>query len=469
MSDDALPLCTAAELVKVLAARQVSARQVTEAFLDRIERLDPRVNTYITVTADAALREARRLDRLKGRRGPLHGLPVALKDLCATKGVRTTAGSKLLADWVPNFDATVVERLRAAGAVILGKLNLHELAFGVTTTNPHYGPTRNPWNLERVPGGSSGGSAAAVAASLCAAALGTDTGGSIRIPAAACGVVGLKPTYGRVSRHGVVPLSWSLDHVGPLTKTVEDAALLLGVLAGADTRDPTCSTRRVENYRAALRRAPKGLKLGIPREHFFDVLDDEARQAFDAALAVLRRLGLRTAPVSIPSLPLSQAAEMAIMGPEAAAYHARMLRRRPNDFGADVRFLLEVGRLVPATSMVAAQRLRVRLASECAAAFARVDALVVPSLATAAPRIGERSVSIGEASIDIGVALSRNMMPFNLTGLPAIAVPCGRSRSGLPIGLQLIGPAFAESTVLRIAHHYEQAAEWHRLRPPLDV
>jgi aspartyl-tRNA(Asn)/glutamyl-tRNA(Gln) amidotransferase subunit A len=470
MSDDALTLHTATELLRLLAGRRVSAREVTQAFLDRIERLDPRINSYITVTADAALREARRLDRApRRRRGALHGLPVGLKDLCATKGVRTTAGSKILAHWVPDSDATVVERLRAAGAVCLGKLNMHELAFGVTTTNPHYGPTRNPWDLERVPGGSSGGSGAAVAASLCAAALGTDTGGSIRIPAAACGVVGLKPTYGRVSRHGIVPLSWSLDHVGPLTKSVEDAALLLGVLAGPDERDPTCSTRRVENYRAALRRAPCGIKLGVPREHFFDVLDDEGRQAFEAALATLRRLGLRPVPVSIPSLALAQAAEMAIMGPEASAYHARMLRQRPNDFGADVRFLLEMGRLVPATSMVAAQRLRARLAVECAAALARVDALIVPSLATAAPRIGQRQVLVGEASIDIGIALSRNMMPFNLTGLPAIAVPCGRSRGGLPIGLQVAGPPFGESTVLRIAHHYEQATEWHLLRPTLDA
>jgi aspartyl-tRNA(Asn)/glutamyl-tRNA(Gln) amidotransferase subunit A len=469
MNDDALTQHTASELVKLLAGRRVSAREVTQAFLDRIERLDPRVNSYITVTADAAVRDARRLDRSTGRRGALHGLPVALKDLCATKGVRTTAGSKILANWVPSFDATVVERLRSAGAVCLGKLNMHELAYGVTTTNPHYGPTRNPWDLERVPGGSSGGSGAAVAASLCAAALGTDTGGSIRIPAAACGVVGLKPTYGRVSRHGIVPLSWSLDHVGPLAKTVEDAALLLGVLAGPDDRDPTCSTRRVENYRAALRRSPKGMKLGIPREHFFDVLDEEGRLAFDAALATLRRLGVRQVPVSIPSLALSQPAEMAIMGPEASAYHARMLRQRPNDFGADVRFLLEIGRLVPATSMVAAQRLRARLAAECAAAFARVDALVVPSLATAAPRIGQRQVAVGGASIDIGIALSRNMMPFNLTGLPAIAVPCGRTRGGLPIGLQVVGPSFAESTVLRIGHHYQQATEWHRLRPALDT
>ena len=463
----ALPLLPATELLGLLARRRVSSVELTRAFLERIERLDPHINSYITVTLEAALRDARRLDRTRGRRGALHGLPIAVKDLCATKGVRTTAGSKILAAWVPRFDATVVERLRGAGAVILGKLNMHELAYGVTTNNPHYGPTRNPWDLERVPGGSSGGSGAAVAASLCAAAIGTDTGGSIRIPAGACGVVGLKPTYGRVSRHGVVPLSWSLDHVGPLTKTTADAALLLAVIAGRDEHDPTCSTRRVDNYRAALRRSPKGLKLGIPREHFFDLLDPEVRTAFDAALAVCKRLGMRVQPVSIPSLPQAQPAELAIMMPEASAYHARSLQARPQDFGDDVRAFLELGRMVPATVMVAAQRLRARLAAECAAAFERVDALVVPGLAAPAPRITDTVVTIGSVTLDAGTALSRNMMPFNLTGLPVVALPCGRSSDGLPIGLQIAGRPFEEGTTLRIAHAYEQATEWHTQHPPM--
>jgi len=463
-----LPLHTATELLALLARRKVGVQELTQAFLDRIERIDARINSYITVTADAALRDARRLDRSRGRRGALHGLPIGLKDLCATKGVRTTAGSKVLADWIPSYDASVVERCRAAGAVVLGKLNMHELAYGVTTNNPHYGPTRNPWNTDCVPGGSSGGSGAAVAASLCAAAIGTDTGGSIRIPAAACGVVGLKPTYGRVSRHGVVPLSWSLDHVGPLAKTVEDAALMLGVLAGHDDRDPTSSTRRVDNYRAALRRSPRGLKIGIPQEHFFDVISDEMRAAFDAAVATLKRLGVRVTPVSIPSLPLASVAELAIMMPEASAYHARALRSRPQDIGADVRAFLEMGRLVPASAMVAAQRLRARLAAECAAVFQRVDALAVPSMAVPAPRIEEATVTIGGVVIDVATGLSRNMMPFNLTGLPAIAVPCGRSSSGLPLGLQIAAAPFAEATVVRIAHAYEQATEWHAERPALD-
>ena len=460
---------SATELLALLARRQVSAVELAHAFLSRIERLDPRINSYITVTADAALRDARRLDRLRGRRGPLHGLPLAVKDLFASKGVRTTAGSKILADWVPRFDATAVERLRGAGAIVLGKLNLHEFAYGVTTNNAHYGATRNPWDLERIPGGSSGGSGAAVAAGLCAGALGTDTGGSIRIPAAACGVVGLKPTYGRVSRHGVVPLSWSLDHVGPLTKTVEDAAILLGTLAGADPRDPTSSTRRVDNYRSALRRPVRGLKVGVPREHFFDLLDDTVHSAFDAALQTLKRLGVRVRPVSIPSAPQSQAAVLAIMMPEASAYHARHLARRAADYGADIRPLLEMGRLVPATTMVAAQRLRARLATECARAFERVDAIIVPSLPVAAPRITEHVVQIGATTVDVATALARNMMPFNLTGAPVVALPCGCSPAGLPIGLQLAGRPFDEATVLRIAHAYERATEWHRQRPPLAV
>jgi aspartyl-tRNA(Asn)/glutamyl-tRNA(Gln) amidotransferase subunit A len=459
---------SATQLVALLARRRIGAVELTRAFLERIERLDGRLNSYITVTADAALREARRLDRARGRRASLHGLPVAVKDLFATKGLRTTAGSKILADWVPSFDATVVERLRAAGAVLLGKLNLHEFAYGSTTKNPHYGPTHNPWDLERVPGGSSGGSGAGVASGLCAAALGTDTGGSIRIPAAACGVVGLKPTYARVSRHGVVPLSWSLDHVGPLTRTVEDAALLLTALAGADARDPTCSKRRVDNYRVALRHAARGLKVGVPREHFFDLLAAPVRAAFDDALATLKRLGIRIQSVSIPSLPQSQAAELAIMMPEASAYHALNLRTRAADYGADVRAALEAGRFVPATTMVAAQRLRARLAEECAQAFERVDALIVPSLPVAAPRISDDIVQVGEVAVDVATALSRNMMPFNLTGLPVVSVPCGRSPEGMPIGVQLAGRPFDEGTVLRIAHDYEQATAWHAQHPALD-
>jgi aspartyl-tRNA(Asn)/glutamyl-tRNA(Gln) amidotransferase subunit A len=466
MSGD-LPLRSATELAALLARRKLGAVELTQAFLERIERLDGKINSYITVMADAALREARRLDRARGRRGPLHGLPLAVKDLCATKGVRTTAGSKILADWLPDFDATVVERWRAAGAVLLGKLNMHELAYGVTTNNPHYGPTRNPWNPERVPGGSSGGAGAAVAASLCAGAIGTDTGGSIRIPAAACGVVGLKPTYGRVSRHGIVPLSWSLDHVGLLAKTAEDAALLLGPLAGRDARDPTSSAERVDNYRRALRRPPKGLRLGVPREHFFALLDDEVRAAFDAAVASLKRLGLRVQSVSIPSLDEAQPAQLAIMMPEASAYHARALRQRPDDFGADVRGMLEVGALIPAATMVAAQRLRARLARECAAAFARIDAWIVPALPVPAPRFSDAFVRIGEATLDVALALSRNMVPFNLIGMPAVVVPCGRSCEGLPIAMQIAGRPFDEATILRIAHAYEQATDWHKQRPLL--
>jgi len=276
----------------------------------------------------------------------------------------------------------------------------------------------------------------------------------------------MKPTYGRVSRHGIVPLSWSLDHVGPLAKTAEDAAVLLGVIAGPDPCDATCSARTVDNYRRALQRGIKGVKLGVPREHFFDVVDEEVRFAFDAAVTTMKRLGLRVRPVSVPSLSQAVAAELAIMMPEASAYHARALRERPDDFGADVRAFLELGRLVTATAMVSAQRLRARLGTECAAVFEQVDALIVPSLAIPAPRIAETEVHIDQQSFDVGTALSRNMMPFNLTGLPAISVPCGRSADGLPIGVQIVAKPFAESTVLRIAHHYERATEWHRLRPP---
>ncbi len=461
---------TLTELAPRIQAKQVSPVEVVEAALTRIERLDPQLNCYITVTAESARAQARAAEEeivARRYRGPLHGIPVSLKDMFATAGTRTTCGSKVLADWVPDFDATVVARLRAAGAVIVGKTNMHEFAYGVTSVNPHYGPVHNPWDPQRVPGGSSGGSGAAVAASLCTASLGSDTGGSIRILAAVCGVVGIKPTYGRVSRHGAIPLAWSIDHVGPLAKSVEDAAILLGVLAGPDSKDPTSSERPVPDYRAALTGDIRGLSLGIPEEYFFQNVDPEILAAVKSAVAVMESSGAEIKPVSLPHLETCAAMEAHITLAEATSYHEPHMRSRMDDYGDGVRIDLEAGRYLLATDYVKSQRARGLLQEVFAAAFAQVDVIVSPTLPAFPPLIGEVYVQSGELREHVIDAFLRFNIPYNLTGLPAISVPCGFSRAGLPIGLQIAGPAFEEGRVLRTAHAYESSTRWHQQHPPL--
>jgi aspartyl-tRNA(Asn)/glutamyl-tRNA(Gln) amidotransferase subunit A len=442
-----------------LRARQVSAEELTKLAIARIDRLDGKLRAFITVTAEQALEEARTADRelAAGKdRGPLHGIPIALKDLFATRGVRTTAGSRVYEKYVPEFDATVVERLRAVGAVSVGKLNMHEMAYGITSANPHYGPVRNPWNTDHSPGGSSGGSAAAVAAQIVYMAMGTDTGGSIRIPAAFCGTVGLKPTYGRVSRHGVLPLGYSLDHMGPLTRTVRDAALVLNAIAGRDERDATSSRRPVVNYVPEARCSIRGLRLGVPENFFFDRLDADVEKAVRGAITLAETLGAAVRPVRLPDVDALNAVARMVLLAEASAVAAPVADKREL-FGPDVLALLDQGRLVPAVDYINAQRLRRRMRREFDAVWNEVDCLAMPTTPNTAPKIGETTVRLGGRDEDVRLATTRLVRGINALGYPALSIPCGLSGSGLPVGLQLVGPAFEEARILRLGAALEEA------------
>ena len=459
---DDLAFATIAELAPRLAAREVSPVELTDAVLARIERHDPALNSYITVTAESARHAARAAEAaiMAGHHlGPLQGIPVAVKDLYATRGVATTYGSRLYAGWVPDFDAAAVERLKRAGAVILGKTNLHELAYGTTSANAHYGVVRNPWRPDHHPGGSSGGSAAAVAAGLAHAALGSDTGASVRQPAACCGIVGLKPTFGRISKFGALPLSWSQDHVGPMTRSVADAALLLQALAGHDPRDPASADRPVPDFGAGLDEGVQGSRIGVVRGFFFEDCDPEIVGAIDAAIQVLEDQGARVEEIALTDMDAAYAAGVITIAVEGAAYHAADLRERPELFSDELRAAFELGGFYQATDYVQAQRLRRHLIDQLGREMAGLDAIVMPTSPVPASPI--------EASPPSHAMLRpRNTMPFNALGLPAISVPCGFTAAGLPIGLQIAGHAFDEAGVLRIAHAYERATDWQR-RPPL--
>jgi aspartyl-tRNA(Asn)/glutamyl-tRNA(Gln) amidotransferase subunit A len=446
----------------------VSPEAVLEAVLARLERWDA-LNAFITVTADVARAQAEQASReiAAGRyRGLLHGIPVSLKDLIDTRGIRTTGGSRVLAGHVPAQDATVTVRLRDAGAVLLGKTALHEFAYGVTNNNPHFGPTGNPWALDRIPGGSSGGSAAAVAAGLGCASIGTDTGGSIRIPAALCGVVGLKPSYGRVSRHGVFPLSWSLDHPGPLTRSVEDAAIVLQAIAGPDPRDGTTAGQTVPDFRAAARRDVRGLRIGILDDPYHRQVEHGVRTAFDAALEVLRGLGLRLEPMTVPRTTEAFVAQLAIIQAEAASVHERWLADRPHDYGPETLERLRQGQFVTATQYLRAQKVRGLMLEEYAGLFIRVDALVLPSVPAVAPRIGQATVDLDGDAVETRALMTRFSRLFNFVGAPALSVPCGFGANGLPVGLQIAGRRMDEETVIGIGAAYERATPWHARRPP---
>ena len=459
-----------AEAGEQIRRRALSAVELTRAYLDRIGRRDGEFRAYITVLEQEALAAATAADLEIGRggyRGPLHGIPVALKDLVMTRGVRTTCGARILKDWVPDTDATVALRLARAGAILLGKLNMHEFAYGPTGVNALYGTPRNPWDATRMPGGSSSGSAVAVAAGLTAGALGTDTGGSIRIPAAFCGIVGLKPTYGRVSRAGVIPLSWSLDHVGPMTRTVADAALMLQVLAGRDAADASSADAPVPDYQAAFQGNLRGVRLGLPADYFFAHLDPEVRDAVHATVRQLQAQGVAVEEVPLPRIPLAGAASFAIMRAEATAYHEPYLKARAAEYGADVRGRLMSGQFVLATQYIKAQRARQVLRAEVDAALARVDALIAPAAPLPAPPLDTREVTVGGVTQDVRLWITRCTAPINVTGHPVLAVPCGLTAGGLPIGLQIIGRHFDEGTILRIGRAVEAGNPLGGRWPPL--
>jgi aspartyl-tRNA(Asn)/glutamyl-tRNA(Gln) amidotransferase subunit A len=439
------------ETAAALRRKKISSAELIEQCLERIASLNPRLNAFVTVTAELARRRARAMDDELARgidRGPLHGIPVAHKDLFFTEGVRTTAGSKIFADFVPDHDATAVARLKQAGAVTIGKTGMHELAYGITSNNPHYGAVRNPCDDQRIPGGSSGGSAAAVAAGMALFATGSDTGGSIRIPSSFCGIAGLKPTYGRVSKHGTFPLGFSLDHVGPMARTVRDAAIVLNALAGHDPLDPTTSRRGVPNFVPDEPANFAGLRIGRPVNFYFDRLDPEVAAAVERAFRIAERGGARLVPVTVPDMEAVNAVARLILLAEVPAALEPHLAKR-DQFGADVLALLDQGRLLPATDYVQAQRLRLKFLGEFTELFRQVDAIFTPTTPTTAPRIGETRMMVGDVEDDVRLATTRLVRGINALGLPALSAPCGASGSGLPIGLQIVGAPFREEMILR--------------------
>jgi aspartyl-tRNA(Asn)/glutamyl-tRNA(Gln) amidotransferase subunit A len=444
---------TLLEAAGALRRRQVSSVELTDAALKSIERSNPATNAFITVTAETARERARQADAELARgeaRGPLHGVPIAFKDLFCTQGVLTTCGSSLYRDYVPDHDATVVEWLAAAGAVMVGKTGMHELAYGITSSNPHFGVIRNPWDRGRIPGGSSGGSGASLAAGMVFLAMGSDTGGSIRIPASYCGTVGLKPTYGRVSRYGTLPLGFSLDHVGPMTRSVRDAGAVLNVIAGYDPRDPATSRRAVENYVPPAEPSIRGLRIGLPENFYFERLDGEVDAAVRGALRAAEALGAHVVPLRVPDMAALNTAALMVLLAEASALMEPQREHR-DQFGPDVLALLDQGRLLPATDYINAQRVRRRMAGEFRALWPRVDCLFTPTTPITAPRIGETSTTIDGEAEDVRLASTRLVRAINAVGLPAVSIPCGTDRHGLPIGLQIIGKPFSEGLILRVA------------------
>jgi len=449
------------DLAPRLRRREISPVEITRGCLARIEKMNPAFNAFIAVMGESALADARLAEAeiLRGEwRGALHGVPVALKDLIDTAGVRTTAASELYKDRVPDHDAEVVRRLRLAGAVIVGKNNLHEFAYGGSSLVSYFGDVHNPRNAGRIAGGSSGGSAAAVVAGMAYAAIGTDTAGSIREPAALCGCVGLKPTFGRVSSRGVIPLSSSLDHVGPLTATVEDAALVLQAIAGYDSIDFTSVDVPVADYLGGLRESVKGLRVGVPREYFFDELDAEVASAVEDALQTIASLGaeIRDVKLGVPSDRTLQAAE-------SYAYHAENVARSPELYQAETVRRIRSGEKVSAGEYIQWRRELEEGRRSIRAVFGEVDVLVTPTMPMAAPAIAELKAN-PDALRPAELRLLRNTRPFNVWGLPAISVPCGFTQSGLSIGLQIAGAHWREDLVLRVAEAYEQATEWHERR-----
>jgi aspartyl-tRNA(Asn)/glutamyl-tRNA(Gln) amidotransferase subunit A len=465
-----LGLSEASQLVR---SKKVSPVELTRECLSRIERLNPKLNAFITVTADSALAEARQAEAEIQRdrwRGPLHGIPIALKDLIDTAGVRTTAASGLFKDRVPTQDAEIVRRLKAAGAVFLGKLNLHEFAYGGSSAISYFAPVRNPWDCGHSPGGSSGGSAAAVAAQLCYAAIGSDTGGSVRQPAGYCGIVGLKPTYGRVSTSGVIPLSWSQDHLGPMTRTATDTALMLQVIAGYDPQDTASADIPVPDYAATIPAATSSLRLGVLRAYFYEALHPEIQAAMNAALSVLKTL-TRTqrdiAPLATDSTYSSvMDPSVTILKAEAYAYHKEYVSKSPELYQAQTLKRIQAGADVTTSAYIQSRRQLEQIRRSVSRVFDDVDALVTPTAPV--PPFAIADLEADPSSVRAKELLMlRNTRPFNMLGLPTVSIPCGFTSADLPIGMQLTGPPGGEAMVLRLAYAYEQATEWHKRKPNL--
>ncbi len=484
-----LPFLKIREVSELIKKKEVSPVELTQAILERIEEVDRRLNSFITVLPDRAINCAKEAEKniLYGNYlGTLHGVPIGLKDIFCMKGVRTTCGSKILDNFISPYDATVTQKLKNAGAVIVGKNNMDEFAMGSSTENSYYGPARNPWDLERVPGGSSGGSAASVAASLCFASMGTDTGGSIRQPAALCGVVGLKPTYGRVSRFGMIAFASSLDQGGPITKTVEDTALMLDVIAGKDSRDSTSVDSAVPDYSNCLREGIKGIKIGVPKEYFIKGIDNEVEEAVKRAITMVEDLGCTVEEISLPHTKHAVSAYYLLAPSEASSNLARYdgvkygfrvsdsdnlmemyFKTRAAGFGREVKRRIMIGTYALSSGYydayyLKAQRVRTLIKDDFDEAFKKVDVIMTPTSPEPAFKIGEKTDD------PLKMYLSDIFtIPCNLAGLPGISIPCGFTSGGLPIGLQILGKPFDEETLLRVAYYYEQHTEWKDKRPSI--
>jgi aspartyl-tRNA(Asn)/glutamyl-tRNA(Gln) amidotransferase subunit A len=463
----AVPTCR--EIADDVQSRKRSAREVVDAALARAEKFQDQFRAFTRITPEIARRHAERVDeRIKqGEKLPLAGVPFAVKDLFDLEGVPTTYGGKVFADRIAKSHATAVRKLVDAGAVCLGKLNLHECAFGFTGANPTFGDARNPWDPSRIAGGSSSGSAIAVALGICSLTLGSDTGGSIRHPSALCGVTGLKPTYGRVSRAGGLPLSWTMDHVGPITRTAADAALVLKLMAGADPADETSSRRPVPDYRAELSARIRGLRIGVMHRWFFEALDAEVAAAVGHGLERFVALGARQVEVNLPLLEETLGAHRAILFSEASSFQRPYLAERAADFADDVRPLLLAGLFIPAADYLGALRARRIIRREWAKVFESIDVLITPTTPVTATKFGDATADVPGGPKPLVRAYLDLTLPFNVTGYPAISIPCGFSKAGLPIGMQLAGRPFTEGTLLRVAHQYQQETEWHERMPVL--
>jgi aspartyl-tRNA(Asn)/glutamyl-tRNA(Gln) amidotransferase subunit A len=462
---------TISEAAVQVERRTLSPVELIDAMVLRIAAVDKALNAYITVCGEEARAVAQAAEKMIGagyHLGPLHGIPVAIKDNIYTRGVRTTAGSKILADFVPAEDATVTTRLKRAGAVIIGKTNLHEFAWGGTTDNPHYGTCRNPWNPERFPAGSSGGSGAAVAARTCLGALGTDTGGSIRLPSAVNGIVGIRPTIGRVSNHNVVPLAWTMDTVSPMTRTVEDCVLMFEAIAGYDPLDDHSAQVPVSDYRGELSRGVGGLRVGLIRDYSLTHVQPAVGHTIRTAISALEALGMQVEEIAMPAIRGNISAQLTIESCEPSTYHQEWLRARAADYGDDVRTLLELGEMYLATHYLQAQRYRSVLRKEFLEGFKRVDVFLTPTLPFTATPCGATEVVIeNNQREDMLSAIMQFTGVPSLAGLPALSLPVGFDDDGLPVGMQVIGRPFDEGTLFRVGHAYQRETSWHTRAPKL--
>ena len=468
-----------AQLGAQIRKGEISPVKLIEMTLEAIDQCEPQLNAFITVFREESIESARQAEaEIRGGKdlGPLHGIPIALKDIICVEGTCSTAGSNFFSDESPQFDATLVSKLKSAGAIIIGKTNLHEFAFGVTTENPHFGATANPWDTSRVPGGSSGGSASAVVAGCCAGALGSDTGGSIRIPAAVCGHVGLKPTYGRISVHGVIELAQSFDTVGPMCRYVHDVALMMNTLAGYDPRDVHSENRPVPDYTEGLDQPIRGRRAGVPKQHFFDDLHPEVKRTVCEAIRTLEGLGVEIVELDLPSVEAGHEVTLTLLKAEAGHFHQQRLAAHREDYGVDIRELLEDGLSLTASDYIRAIRVQEIARREFVGAFERVDCILSPTVPIPAPLRSTHDLSGGSESNRVRPRLTQNTRLFNLLRLPSISVPCGfaqvedsDSPEGLPVGLQITGPWWSEKTLLQVAHAYERATSWHTVNVKREV